>query len=32
MDEFNKYLEMFEGNDVTARREYLDEHFNDYDE
>lgn len=32
MDEFNKYLEIFKGNDVTPRRAYLEEHFNDYDE
>lgn len=32
MDEFNKYLEMFEGNEVNDRRDYLEEHFNDYEE
>ena len=32
MDEFNEYLEMFEGGDVNGRRDYLEEHFNDYDE
>ena len=32
MDEFNKYLEMFEGGDVAPRRDYLEDHFNDYDE
>ena len=32
MDEFNKYLEIFKGNDVAPRRTYLEEHFNDYDE
>ena len=32
MEEFNMYLEMFEGADVAARRDYLEEHFNDYDE
>ncbi|MBQ8218577.1 MAG: hypothetical protein IJZ79_02405 [Bacilli bacterium] len=32
MDEFNKYLEIFKGVDVAPRREYLEEHFNDYDE
>lgn len=31
MDEFNKYLEIFKGVDVSPRREYLEEHFNDYD-
>lgn len=32
MEEFNKYLEMFEGTDVNARRDYLEDHFNDYDD
>lgn len=32
MNEFNKYLEIFKGNDVAPRRAYLEEHFNDYDE
>lgn len=32
MNEFNKYLEIFKGFDVAPRREYLEEHFNDYDE
>ena len=32
MDEFNKYLEMFKGFAVGPRKEYLEEHFNDYDE
>ena len=32
MNEFNEYLEMFEGGDVNGRRDYLEEHFNDYDE
>lgn len=32
MKEFNEYLEIFEGNDVAPRRDYLEEHFNDYDE
>jgi len=32
MDEFNKYLEIFKGFDVAPRREFLEEHFNDYDE
>ena len=32
MSVFNEYLEMFEGNDVAPRRDYLEEHFNDYEE
>ena len=32
VNEFNKYLEIFEGNDVTPRKEYLEEHSKDYDE
>lgn len=32
MEEFNEYLEMFKGFDVTPRRIFLEEHFNDYDE
>lgn len=32
MEEFNEYLEMFKGVDVTPRRIFLEEHFNDYDE
>ena len=32
MDEFNKYLECFEGSDGEARKVYLEEHANDYDE
>ena len=32
MNVFNEYLEMFEGNDVAPRRDYLEEHFNDYEE
>lgn len=32
MDEFNKYLEMFEGTAVEDRREYLEVHFNDYND
>ena len=32
MTEFNEYLEMFEGADVDPRRNYLEEHFNDYNE
>ncbi len=31
MNEFNTYLEMFKGADVNPRREYLEEHYNDYD-
>jgi len=31
-DEFVKYLEIFEGNDVEPRRIYLEEHSDDYDE
>lgn len=32
MNEFNEYLEIFKGADVAPRRDYLEEHFNDYDE
>ena len=31
VDEFNKYLDMAKGPDVGPRKEFLDEHFNDYD-
>lgn len=32
MSEFEKYLEMFQGTEVKPRREYLEEHYNDYRE
>ena len=32
MEEFNKYLEMTKGTDVAPRKEYLEDHFNDYEE
>ena len=32
MTAFNEYLEMFEGNEVGPRRDYLEAHFNDYEE
>lgn len=32
VNEFNKYLEIFEGNDVTPRKDYLEQHSKDYDE
>ena len=32
MEEFNKYLDMAKGPDPEARKVYLEEHFNDYEE
>lgn len=32
MEEFNEYLEMFKGFDVGPRRDFLEEHYADYDE
>jgi len=32
MNKFEEYLEMFEGGDVAPRRDYLEAHFNDYEE
>ena len=32
MQEFNEYLEMFKGFDVGPRREFLEQHYADYDE
>lgn len=32
MEKFNEYLEIFKGADAAPRRDYLEEHFADYDE
>lgn len=32
VDEFNKYLDMAKGPDAGPRKDYLEEHFNDYEE
>ena len=32
LEEFEKYLDMFQGTEVSARKEYLEEHYNDYSE